>query len=256
MTLSAASPDFPCQTCDVRDKAVCSALNDDELRHLNQITTSAELDVGQMVFLEGDESTYLFNVVSGSLRLTKMLPDGRRQIVGFLFPGDFLGLSFNREYAYTAETLAPTTLCRMPRAGLSYVLERFPKLEHQLLSLASNELAQAQDHLLILGRKSAKERLATVLLMMSERIGHKENDGWLIELPMSRLDLADYIGMTIETVSRTFSQLDRDGVLERPSVSAILLPDLAILASLTGDSLEERRVNALPPWRQGPQGAR
>ena len=218
MITSAASPGFPCQTCEVRDKAVCAALDDTELHYLNAIATSVKVDGGQTVFLEGDENTYLFNVVSGSVRLTKLLPDGRRQIVGFLFPGDFLGLSFDDSYAYSAEALAPTTLCRLSRGGLTDVLGRFPKLEHDLLSLASNELAQAQDHLMILGRKNATERIATVLFQLSERIGQQRQDGILIELPMNRQDLADYTGLTIESVSRAITQLKESGVLERPTI--------------------------------------
>ncbi len=99
MSGTAASPNFPCKTCQVRDKAICSALNDNELRELNKIVTSVELGAGGIICHQGDTSTYLFNVVSGTVRLLKLLPDGRRQIVGFLFPGDFLGLSIGDEYS-------------------------------------------------------------------------------------------------------------------------------------------------------------
>jgi CRP/FNR family transcriptional regulator len=136
MTETAASPRFPCQICEVRDKAVCAVLEDDQLRQLNTIATAVELRAGGTVFYEGDENTFLFNVVKGAVRLSKLLPDGRRQITGFLFPGDFLGLSIADVFAYSAETITETSLCRFNRKSLANMIERLPKLENQLLALA------------------------------------------------------------------------------------------------------------------------
>lgn len=232
---SAASPQFPCQNCEVRDKAICAALNDDELRELSAIATAVKQRAGGTVFYEGDDSTYLFNVVTGAIRLSKLLPDGRRLITGFLFPGDFLGLSVSDTYAYTAETLTKASLCRFKRTSLANIMERFPKLEHQLLNLASNELEQAQDHLMILGRKTATERLVSILLKLSERIGHNEDGGLLIDLPMSRIDLADYAGLTIETVSRTFTYLRTEGLISMPNARSVVIPAADEFARFTGD---------------------
>jgi len=234
-TITAAATDFPCRTCEVRDKAICKALDDTELRQLNKISTAAKLDAGGTVFYEGDDSTYLFNVVRGSLRLSKLLPDGRRQVTGFLFPGDFLGLSVGGVYPYTAEALTPTELCRFERASLTRMLDRFPKLEHQLLSLASNELVQAQEHIMVLGRKTATERIATVLLKLVDRIGKKGNGGCALDLPMTRSDLADYTGLTTETVSRTLSQLKKEGVIITSGVRDLQIPRLNDLAGYSGD---------------------
>ena len=153
MHRTAASHDFPCQSCAVRDQTVCAALSDEELREVSKITTAVNLAKGATVFFEGDENTYLFNVVSGAVRLSKLLSDGRRQVTGFLFPGDFLGLSVADTYAYSAEALSATSLCRFNRASLIKLLDRFPKLEHRLLELASNELIEAQAHMVLLGQK-------------------------------------------------------------------------------------------------------
>ncbi|NIA72310.1 cyclic nucleotide-binding domain-containing protein [Pelagibius litoralis] len=232
---TAASRQFPCQTCEVRDKVICAALDDEELRHLSAIATAVELKAEGVVFHEGDDSTYLFNVVTGSLRLSKLLPDGRRQITGFLFPGDFLGLSIADVYAYSAEAMTETSLCRFSRANLTKMLERFPKLEHRLLDLASNELAQAQDHLMILGRKTAIERLLTILLKLAERVGQRDSNGMTIELPMSRTDLADYLGLTTETVSRTITRLRNEGAVKTPNWRTICIPKGVELALRTGD---------------------
>lgn len=234
-SITAAAPDFPCKTCEVRDQAICKALDDAELRQLNKISTAVKLDAGGTVFYEGDDSTYLFNVVRGSLRLSKLLPDGRRQVTGFLFPGDFLGLSVGGVYPYTAEALAPSELCRFERASLTRMLDRFPKLEHQLLSLASNELAQAQDHLMVLGRKTATERIATVLLKLVDRIGKKRSSGCALDLPMTRSDLADYTGLTTETVSRTLSQMKKKGLIDTVGVRALHIPRLEALTGYSGD---------------------
>jgi len=219
----------------VRDTAICAALDDEELRQLNAIVTSVKLGPGATVFHEGDDSTYLFNVVSGSLRLSKLLPDGRRQITGFLFPGDFLGLSIAEVYAYSAEALVETTLCRFERGRLAKLLERFPKLEHRLLSLAGNELTQAQDHLMVLGRKTAAERVITLLLTLSKRIGVEQNGGWQADLPMGRPDLADYTGLTTETVSRTISLLRKKGLLDTNGMRRIHIPDIEKFSLHTGD---------------------
>jgi CRP/FNR family transcriptional regulator len=233
--MTAAAPNFPCRTCEVRDTAICKALEDDELRQLNKISTIVKLDAGGTVFYEGDDSTFLFNVVRGSLSLSKLLPDGRRQVTGFLFSGDFLGLSIGGAYPYTAEALAPTELCRFDRPGLTRILDKFPKLEHQLLSLASNELAQAQDHLMVLGRKTAIERVATVLLKLVDRIGKNGNSGCALDLPMSRSDLADYAGLTTETVSRTLSRMKKQGLIDTVGVRGLHIPRVGALADYSGD---------------------
>lgn len=233
--MTAATPDFPCRTCEVRDKAICKVLDDDELHQLNKISTAVRLGVGGAVFYEGDDSSYLFNIVRGSLRLSKLLPDGRRQITGFLFPGDFLGLSVAGTYPYTAEALTPVELCRFERARLTRLLDKFPKLEHQLLSLASNELVQAQEHIMVLGRKTATERIATVLLKLVDRIGKRENGACDLDLPMTRSDLADYTGLTTETVSRTLSQLKKQGVVTTSGVRDLRIPRVDQLAGYSGD---------------------
>lgn len=235
MSNTAASAHYPCETCEVRDRGICSALDENELLQLNKITTEVRLETGGIAFMEGDDSTYLFNVVTGAIRLSKSLPDGRRQITGFLFPGDFLGLSIADTYAYSAEAVDKCTLCRFARTNLTKMLEEFPNLEHRLLGLASNELAQAQDHLMILGQKTSTERLATMLLNFAERIGFQDNGSLQLDLPMNRTDIADYIGLTTETVSRTFSLLRKQRVIETPESRTIRIPQLEKLAAVSGD---------------------
>jgi CRP/FNR family transcriptional regulator len=204
----------PCNTCEVRDFAACAPLNPEEQKRLVAIMSTVHVDPDRSIFEEAEPADHVFNVTSGAVKIYKLLPDGRRQITGFLFPGDFLGLTHKESYAYSAEALAPTTLCRFPRRKLEALLDELPKLEQRLLGIASHELAAAQDQMMLLGRKSAKERVVSFLLMLSAAEARRGKPGNPVPLPMNRMDIADYLGLTIETVSRTFTQLKTQGLIQ------------------------------------------
>jgi CRP/FNR family transcriptional regulator len=222
----------PCAACQVRDIAVCSVLEPDELKRLSDMMAMLDLAPQQTVFYEGDPADYLFNVTQGTLRLYKLLPDGRRQITGFLYPGDFLGLAVNDVYAYTAESVDTVHLCRFPRAKLETMMQETPQLEKRLLGMASNELIQAQDQMLLLGRKTAQEKIASFLLMISKRAVKRGQPDNPVELPMGRADIADFLGLTTETVSRTFTQLKTSGVIRLLENARVQLSDLDGLRDL------------------------
>ena len=211
---SASSARNPCATCAVRGMALCAPLEGSELEKLNGIVTHLRLEAEASVFYEGDPAEYIFNVTSGCVRLSKMMSDGRRQITGFLFPGDFFGLAFDRSYTYSAEAVSDAQLCRFPRAKLEALFREFPKLEHRLLTMAANELVTAQDHMLMLGRKTAAERVASFLVSLARRAVRAGRLESPIELPMNRTDIADHLGLTIETVSRTFTQLRKAKLID------------------------------------------
>ena len=213
---------------------MCSVLTYEELRELSKITTAVELAAGRAVFYEGDENTYLFNVLTGTIRLSKLLPDGRRQVTGFLFPGDCLGLSVADTYAYTAEAVSQASLCRFNRQGLIKMLDQFPKLEHRLLERASSELVEAQTQMVMLGQKTATERISSTFLSLMERIGRGGESGIILELPMTREDLADYAGVSVETVSRCITRLREKGVIDTPDVRSVHVRQLEELARLSG----------------------
>lgn len=191
-------------------------MSGEELSALGRLTTEVNLEPGQIVFREADESSFLFNVVRGLIRLSKLLPNGKRQITGFLYHGDFLGLTIAGNYPYSAEAIVPTQLCRFSRSGLMQLFEEYPKLEHRLLALASNELIEAQEHIVLLGRKNASEKIATFLLMLSRRFGSTTDGTISLDAPMSREDMADYLGLTVESVSRNLSQLRRSRIIRLP----------------------------------------
>ncbi len=218
-----------CESCTIRPLVMCSALNGDELHRIEEIVRRVSLTPNQMLFLEGDPAEHVYNIVAGTLRVSKQLADGRRQITGFLFAGDFLGLSGADGYSYSAEAVTPVTLCRFRWRQLDALFQAYPKLERRLFGMAVDELAAAQEQLLLLGRKSARERLASFLLWLSEKAERRGLPESPVRLPMTRADIADYLGLTTETVSRSFSALKRDGVIELPDSHRVMLHDIDAL---------------------------
>jgi CRP/FNR family transcriptional regulator len=215
----------------VRDLSVCRAIDVQKLPYFLAIAQCRRVKAGRLLFAEGDLAEDVHTLTSGMLKLYKLMRDGRRQVVGFMVPGDFLGLAFGRTYAYSAEAITPAAACHFPRARFFKLLEEFPSLEKEILSRTSTELAAAQDQMLLLGRKTARERLASFLLRLAARVG--EHDG-PIELPMGRGDIADYLGLTIETVSRTFTSLRQTGVIELPATHQLVIRRPAELGRAAG----------------------
>jgi len=222
-----------CQACGARQKSICAALSSGDLPMMAAIRSDVRFAPNQTVFFEGDPADSLFNVKQGVVKLFKLLADGRAQITGFLFPGDFLGLALLNKYSYSCEAVTASELCRFPRVEFERLLERFPALEREVLSTASNELAAAQDQMLLLGRKTAQERLATFLIMMRRRTAASAQADTIV-LPMSRQDIGDYLGLTIETVSRTVTRLRKSGTIELPDPHRFVIRDPEALAALSG----------------------
>ncbi len=209
----AAPRNSPCGACTVRHLTLCASLDAQELAEVSAIVSTVELGPGDPLFDEAQPAEHVFNVTAGAVKVYKLLADGRRQMTGFLFPGDFLGLANEETYAYSAEAVTHTVLCRFPRPKLERLLERYPKMEHRLLGMASHELAVAQEQMLLLGRKSAREKIASFLLMLSRRAVQRGQNGDPVAVSMSRNDIGDYLGLTTETVSRTFTQLKKGGTI-------------------------------------------
>jgi CRP/FNR family transcriptional regulator len=208
----------PCSACHLDDLVFCSALAEDERPRLAAIVNEVRADSGQTIFFEGDPARHVFNVTEGAVKLYKLMADGRRQITGFLFRGDFLGVALNTSYAYTAEALTAARLCRFDRTAIEKLLNEFPRIERRLLEMAGNELVAAQDQMLLLGRKTALERIVSLLILLADRAERRGEPASPVNLPMTRSDIADYLGLTTETVSRAFTELRKDGliVLDRP----------------------------------------
>lgn len=223
----------------MRDLSVCGALEFEDLHRLNQLASNLRLMPGQAAIMESDPADHLFVLTEGCMKIYKLLADGRRQITGFLFPSDFLGLAMQNQYAYSAEAVTPSMLCRFARDKLEKLLDEFPQLERRLLGIASNELAAAQDQMLLLGRKTASEKLATFLALLERRAVRRGGAPGRAELPMTRADIADYIGLTIETVSRCFTKLRRQGLIDISKPPIVEFLDPAALLELAGLPDEE-----------------
>jgi CRP/FNR family transcriptional regulator len=228
----------PCAACAVRDLSICGALEPEQLSRLNSIVSEITVAPTQALFFECDTAEHLFIIRRGCARVYKMLTDGRRMITGFLFPSDFVGLASNEGYAYTAEAVTELNLCRFPRRSLEKLFMEFPALERQLLQAATNELASAQDQMVLLGRKTAQEKLASFLHLLSRRAHRRGEDGNLVELPMNRTDIGDFLGLTIESVSRCFTQLRKLGVIQLENTHTVRLMDAERLTVLSGSDAE------------------
>ncbi len=219
----------PCGACAVRGLTICSAMDADDLSLLAEIVQIVRLDAHENLFHEGEPADHLFNVTSGTVKLFKLLPDGRRQITGFMITGDFLGLSVNETYSYTAEAVTDVTLCRFPRHKLDRLTEQYPRLQRRLFAMASNELVAAQDQMLLLGRKSAREKICSFLVTLADRAIRRGQIESPVHMPMSRSDIADYLGLTTETVSRTITQLKTAGLIQLQPSGRVQLNDLEAL---------------------------
>jgi CRP/FNR family transcriptional regulator len=183
------------------------------------------------LFHEGDPATRVFTLTRGTLKLYKLLADGRRHVTGFMYPGDFLGISVDDEHAFTAEALEETKLCWFPRNRFDDFVEEHPSMERELYRTAAHELAAAQRQMLLLGRKTATERLATFILSLADRL-ERGSRAKTVRLPMSRSDIADYLGLTKETVSRVLSAMKRDRLVRLQAIDEVELIDRNGLAQI------------------------
>ena len=179
------------------------------------------------IYGEGEPADYLYKVVSGTVRTYKVLSDGRRQIGAFYMPGDVFGLETSDEHTFSAEAIADTKVLVIKRSALVALAQRDGEVARQLWALTGLELSRVQDHILLL-IKTAQERVAGFLLEMADRA----SNGNSVELPMSRQDIADYLGLTIETVSRTLTTLENAAAIELPSSRRIVLRNRSALSRL------------------------
>ncbi|MCJ2027754.1 Crp/Fnr family transcriptional regulator [Methylobacterium sp. J-067] len=202
-----------CQECKARLFSVCAALTSDELDELEALSRPIGLAPRQTLFAQDDEATAVYNVTDGAIRLSRLLPDGRRHVMGFALTGDFLGLALPERFGVTAEALGQTTLCRFERGAFRALVADKPHLLQRLHERAGYELTLAQDQMMLLGRRTAEEKVALFLVglrLRYLRIGH---DSITLELPMGRQDIADHLGLTIETVSRMLTRFDRERIV-------------------------------------------
>jgi CRP/FNR family transcriptional regulator len=214
-----------CLQCNLGDLAFCHGLPEPELRRLMTIQGCVRFDPQDTLFNEGDGAAYLFSPLNGAVKTYKLMADGRRQITGFFFRGDLFGFSPNGLYGYTAEAITGVSLCRFPVAKLEGIYPTAPTLVREVLRRSMVKLTHFHEHTLLLGRKSAPEKLASFLLSLSQRAVERGDTASPVMIPMGRADVADYLGLTIETVSRTLTKFKASGLLELPNPSTVALRD-------------------------------
>lgn len=235
-----------CTSCPIRARAICSNCDHDELVALDDIKAYRTFQPGDEIFAAGERTPFLGTIVLGVVKLTKTLSDGRRQLVGLQFASDFVGRVGEPTARYDAVAAAETTLCVFERNRFEHMISSTPHLEQRLLQMTMDELDASREWLFLLGRKTAKEKVATFLCMLARRGAASKTDqaptnedSVRVDIPLSRDDMSDYLGLTIETVSRQMSALRKAGVIVFDEARMITVPSMADLLAESGDEDEE-----------------
>jgi len=228
-----------CDLCVVRNRAICSALDAKELEALNAIGRTRTIEPGESLIWEGEDSVLVANVIDGVLKLSTNTEDGREQIVGVVYPSDFIGRPFGGTTGHGVTALTEAKVCVFSRRDFDAFAREHPALEHKLLERTLGELDRTRRWMLLLGRKSASEKLASFLLETAERLGGQGcgiafESPRRISLPFSRQQIADVLGLTIETVSRQFTRFKQEGLIDLPSRRDVTILDFEALTAEAG----------------------
>ena len=202
-----------CSACAVRSLSICGALDQADLLEFERIAHQVHLVPNEALFTAGQVASSVHNLTAGVARLYKLLPDGRRQVIGFALPGDFLGTMPSDRYSFSADAVEVVSACRLSAEAFAHFIEQRPHFLLRINEFAARELLMAREQMLLLGRRTAEEKVAAFLIGWRERLAHIGDERKTIALPMSRQDIADYLGLTIETVSRTLTRFDREKML-------------------------------------------
>jgi CRP/FNR family transcriptional regulator len=226
-----------CRSCEARHKGMCGALDSAELLSLARHTRMVRHTAGEELVGEGVATQSYANVMRGVVKLTKVLEDGRQQIVGLQFAPDFLGRLFAPDSTVTAEAASDVDLCRVPKGALERLIVEKPSLEHRLMQQALRELDEAREWMVTLGRKTAAEKVASFVYLIATHLDPSKDDqakSRKFDLPLTRGDVADFLGLTLETVSRQLSKLRAERMIVITGVTHIEVPDLHRLRKRCG----------------------
>jgi CRP/FNR family transcriptional regulator len=239
-----------CQACEVRHQGVCGALDADQLLRLSKHTSRKVIKSGQELHRGGEDAERCSNIMGGVAKLSKLMSDGRQQIVGLQFAPDMVGRTFNSaaasgsdpESEMAVEAATDVRLCSFPRSVIEQIMADVPELEHRLHLQKLKELDEARDWMLTLGRKSAMEKVASFLYLLATHIDPETElgDGPVtIELPMKRSDIADFLGLTIETISRQLTNLRKRGLIEIENRRMVTIGDIGRLRAAAEQDLSK-----------------
>ncbi|NGO50543.1 Crp/Fnr family transcriptional regulator [Allomesorhizobium camelthorni] len=226
-----------CQACEARHRGICGALDPDQLVGLAKTSLRRRIRAGAELVGDAEAVDSYANILSGVVKLTKTLSDGRQQVVGLQFAPDFLGRPFKAESTISAEAATDLSLCSFPKAALERMMKEQPGLEHRLLRQTLRELDEAREWMVTLGRKTAAEKIASFLLLIAKNIDPARDPNArmaVFDLPLSRGDIADFLGLTIETVSRQLTKLRADGVIQIENNRHFVVENIARLEARSG----------------------
>ena len=226
-----------CGDCQIRHRAVCAHAGGDELALLEEIKYYRSFSVGQPVVWAGDQMDFVASVVTGVASLTQTMADGRRQMVGLLLPSDFLGRPGRGQATYDVTAVTDLVMCCFRKKPFEAMMVKTPHIAHRLLEMTLDELDAAREWMLLLGRKRARERIASFLAILARRETALRGQAATtsIEVPLTREEMADYLGLTLETVSRQMTALRRDGLIQTTGKRGVQIPDLIALQEAAGD---------------------
>lgn len=228
-----------CGACPIRHRAVCARCDADELAFLEQMKFYRTYDAGTTVVWSGDRMDFVATVVTGIATLTQTMEDGRRQMVGLLLPSDFVGRPGRNRAHYDVIATTELVMCCFRKKPFEEMMNRTPHVAQRLLQMTLDELDAAREWMLLLGRKTAREKIASLLAIIARRdasLHMKTAHGSLIfDLPLTREEMADYLGLTLETVSRQISALRRDGIIALEGKRRVTVPDFDCLLEESGD---------------------
>jgi CRP/FNR family transcriptional regulator len=223
----------PCATCGSRVAGLCYKLDAAALDDIASESQRFQLPAKSLLFREGDPAGRAFSIIEGVVKLSRLLPDGKQQVVGFRFAGDVLGYGAGKTYPFDAETLTNGHFCRIERVRLDALLRLYPQMERRMLDLCLRELSNTQDQLVTVGRRSAEARVASFLLGLVEAYRRRGPLPAELPLPMTRSDIGDFLGLTLETVSRSFAAFKRQAVIAEPGQHRLRILDMDALLCLT-----------------------
>lgn len=234
------TPEFrECADCPIRHRAVCAKCEADELATLEDIKFYRNFSAGQTVMWAGDRMDFVASVVSGVAALTQTMEDGRTQMVGLLLPSDFVGRPGRDRASYTVHASSDLVMCCFRRKPFEQLIENTPHIAHRLLEMTLDELDAAREWMLVLGRKTAREKIASLLSIIARRDALLGRSGYskklTFDLPLTREAMSDYLGLTLETVSRQMSALKKDGIIILEGKRKITVPDMDRLLEEAGD---------------------
>lgn len=222
----------PCIGCSSKRFGICHPLDASALDDISNDSDRHSLPAKSVLFREGDPATRAYSLLEGTVKLSRLLPDGRQQVVGFRFRGDLLGYAAGPTYPFDAELLTPAQFCRIDRGRLDGLLRRYPRLERRVLDMCLGELAATQEHLVTVARRSAEARVASFMLGLEEAHQRRGAGTRDLAMPMTRGDIGDFLGLTLETVSRTFTAFKRAGWVAEPGPHRLRIDDRDALHGL------------------------